>query len=148
MTIATIAAVSDRIDFAAAPRTTSRKAVLCGRALSGLAIAFLLMDSVVKFLKPAPVIASSAQLGFPERLIGVLGVVLLACTALYAWRRTAVLGAVLLTGYLGGAVCTHLRVGDPLFSHVLFPTYLGAMLWAGLWLRDPRLRSLLPLRAR
>jgi len=75
-----------------------------------------------------------------------LGVLLLACTLLYAVPRTAVLGAILLTGYLGGAVATHLRVGDPLFSHVLFGVYMGVALWLGLYLRDARLRALVPLR--
>jgi hypothetical protein len=100
----------------------------------------------MKFFKPAPVTEAFAQVGWPAGLAVNLGVVLLCCTILYVIPRTAVLGAILLTGYLGGAVATHLRVGDPLFSHVLFPTYLGVMLWGALFLRDERLRALIPLR--
>jgi hypothetical protein len=113
-----------------------------GRVMSGVAIAFLAFDSAMKFVKPAVVLEASAKLGFPEQLTVTLGVILLASTVLYAIPRTAVFGAILLTGYLGGAVCTHLRVGDPLFSHVLFPTYLGALIWGGLWLRDGRVRAM------
>jgi hypothetical protein len=113
-----------------------------GRVMSGVAVAFLLFDSVLKLVKPAVVVEASAKLGLPEQITVPLGVILLASTVLYAIPRTAVFGAVLLTGYLGGAVCTHLRVGDPLFSHVLFPTYMGALLWGGLWLRDGRVRAM------
>jgi hypothetical protein len=117
-----------------------------GRVLGGLSAAFLLLDAVMKFFKPEPVLKGTVELGFPESVIVPLGVVLLASTLLYLVPRTAVLGAILLTGYLGGAVCTHVRVGYPLFTHVLFPVYLGVMLWLGLYLRDRRLRALLPLR--
>ena len=117
-----------------------------GRIMSGLAVAFLLMDAVMKFVKPEVVIKGTVELGFSDNVILPLGVVLLVSTLLYAFPRTAVLGAILLTGYLGGAVCTHVRVGNPLFSHVLFPTYLGALIWGGLLLRDSRLRTLLPIR--
>jgi hypothetical protein len=113
-----------------------------GRVTSGVVVAFLAFDSVVKFMKPAMVLEASAKLGLPEQLTVPLGIILLASTLLYAIPRTAVLGAVLLTGYLGGAVCTHLRIGDPLWSHVLFPTYLGTLIWAALWLRDGRVRAL------
>ena len=84
------------------------------------------------------------QLGWPAGTARELGVILAVCTVLYAYPRTAILGAILLTGYLGGAVATHLRVGNPVFSHTLFGVYIGVMAWAGLWLRDPRLRALLP----
>jgi hypothetical protein len=117
-----------------------------GRVLSGLPAAFLLLDAVMKFVKPEPVLKGTVELGFSESVIVPLGVVLLASTVLYVVPRTAVLGAILLTGYLGGAVCTHARVGNPLFSHVLFPVYLGVLLWLGLYLRDRRVRALLPLR--
>ncbi len=120
--------------------------VIAGRILSGLAVLFLLMDSIMKLIKPAFVVQASAQLGWPDRLILPLGILLLTCTALYVIPRTSVLGAVLLTGYLGGAVATHWRLGDPLFSHVLFPVYMGVLLWAGLYLREDRLRALIPLR--
>jgi DoxX-like protein len=110
-------------------------------------VLFLVFDSVMKFVKPAVVVEASAHLGLPDSLIVYIGITLLACTALYAIPRTSVLGAILLTGYLGGAVLTHARVGDPLFSHVLFPTYVGVLLWAGLFLREDRLRALIPLRS-
>jgi DoxX-like family len=127
--------------------TTSKKSVWVGRVLSGLVVLFLIPDGIIKFLKPAPVVETSAHLGLPLSLANTLGIILLVCTAIYVFPRTSVLGAILLTGYLGGAVATHLRVGDPLFSHVLFPTYLGVLLWLGLYLRDSRLRALIPLRS-
>ncbi len=135
------------MDLVAPGAPVSRPALWGGRILSGLPALFLLADSVGKFLKPAPVVEGTVKLGYSESIILPLGVVLLTCTVLYLIPRTAVLGAILLTGFLGGAVATHARVGDPLFSHVLFPTYLGVMLWGGLYLRDPRLRELIPLRS-
>ncbi len=125
----------------------SKKGLWAGRILSGLVVLFLIPDAIIKFIKPAPVIDAFARLGWPMSTSVTLGILLLLCTALYAIPRTSVLGAVLLTAYLGGAVATHLRVGDPLFSHVLFPTYLGIMLWLGLYLREGRLRALIPLRS-
>jgi hypothetical protein len=127
----------------------SKTALWAGRIMSGLVILFLAFDVVFKFLKPAPppVVETMAHVGWSLSLAPVLGVVLLVCVALYAIPMTSVLGAILLTGYLGGAIATHLRVGDPLFSHVLFPTYLGVLLWGGLYLREPRLRALIPLRS-
>jgi hypothetical protein len=126
----------------------SKKGLWTGRIMSGLVIAFLAVDVVIKFVKPAPapVVETCAHLGLPLSLAPVLGMILLVSAALYVIPNTSVLGAILLTGYLGGAVATHLRVGDPLFSHVLFPTYLGVLLWGGLYLREPRLRALIPLR--
>jgi hypothetical protein len=114
--------------------------------MSALPALFLLMDAVMKFAKPKMVVEGTVKLGYPEAVILPLGVVLLVSTLLYILPATSVLGAILLTGYLGGAVATHVRVGDPLFSHTLFPVYFGALLWGGLVLRDPRLRALLPLR--
>ena len=114
-------------------------------ALSGLVILFLLFDCSIKFINPPQVAEASAHIGWSASLSPDLGVILLCCTLLYAIPRTSILGAVLLTGYLGGAVATHLRVGDPLFSHVLFPVYMGIALWTGLFLRDERARTLLPL---
>lgn len=131
----------------AAGVSSSKKGLWVGRVLSGLVVLFLIPDGVIKFIKPAPVIETSAHLGLPLSLANTLGILLLICTALYVFPRTSVLGAILLTGYLGGAVSTHLRVGDPLFSHILFPTYLGVLLWLGLYLRDERLRVLIPLRS-
>lgn len=124
----------------------SRAAFWGGWVMSVLPALFLLMDAGMKFAKPSFVIQATTQLGFSESVIVPLGIVLLSCTILYLLPPTAVLGAMLLTGYLGGAVATHLRHGDPLFSHVLFPTYLGVLLWGGLCLREPRLRVLLPFR--
>jgi len=125
----------------------SRRSVWVGRVLSGLVVLFLIPDGIIKFIRPAPVVEAFEHLGLPISLANLLGVLLLLCTAVYVFPRTSVLGAILLTGYLGGAVATHLRAGDPLFSHILFPTYLGVLLWLGLYLRDGRLRALLPLRS-
>src|SRR5262249_30226068 len=102
-------------------KTNSKGAVWTGRTLSGLPIAFLLIDGVMKLLPPAPVVEGMTGLGYPVSESVGIGIVLLACVALYVIPRTSFLGAVLLTGYLGGAVATHVRVSDPLFSHVLFP---------------------------
>ena len=117
----------------------SKKGLWTGRILSGLAVLFLLFDAVIKLMKIHPVVEGFAKLGYPENVAVPIGIALLACTLFYAIPRTSVLGAILLTGYLGGAVATHVRVGDPLFSHVLFPTYLGALPWLGLFLREDRL---------
>ena len=124
----------------------SRRAVWTGRIISGLAVAFLIFDSIGKLLEVQPVIDGTKQLGYPPDIVFSLGVVLLSCVVAYAVPRTSALGAMLLTGYLGGAVATHVRVSNPLFSHVLFPTYVAALLWGGLILRDTRLRVLLPIR--
>src|SRR5579871_2530206 len=114
-----------------------------GRVLTGIPALFLTFDAAMKLANVPPVREASARLGLPLSVAPVLGVVLLACVALNLVQRTAVLGAVLLTGYLGGAVAMHVRVGDPLVSHTFFPIYVGIMIWAGLALRDPRVRSLL-----
>jgi len=104
------------------------------------------MDSIMKLVKPEPVVKATVELGYPESVIMTIGIVLLVCVILYVIPRTSVLGAILLTGYLGGAIATHVRVGNPLFSHILFPVYLAVLVWGGLFLRDPRLRALIPLR--
>lgn len=127
------------------PKSAARWA---GRVLSGLPVAFLIFDAAIKFAHPAFVTEAAARIGFPDSLTVPLGVILSACLALYVVPRTAVLGAVLLTGYLGGAVAIHLRVGDPLFSHTLFPIYFGVMLWGGLYLRDARVRAAVKREAR
>jgi hypothetical protein len=124
----------------------SRKALWAGHIISGLVILFLLFDGAIKLVPLTPVQESLAQLGYPVSLARGLGILTLACTILYAVPRTAVLGAILLTGLLGGAIATHLRVGSPVFSHLLFGAYLGLMVWGGLFLRDERVRALLPLR--
>jgi DoxX-like protein len=124
----------------------SNGALWTGRVMSGLVIAFLLLDAGMKLIPLDVVLEASAQLGLPAHLARPLGIILLICTLLYALPNTSVLGAILLTGYLGGTVITHLRVGSPLFTHLLFGVYLGLMLWGGLYLRDPRVRALIPLR--
>jgi hypothetical protein len=118
-----------------------------GHVLSGLPILFLLFDGVIKLMRIDPVLESFAQLGYPVSLALGIGIVELVCVAVYVIPRTSVLGAVLLTGYLGGAVATHLRMGGPLLSHTLFPVYVGVLVWGGLFLREDRLRALLPLRS-
>lgn len=125
----------------------SNRTVIGGWILSGLAIAFLLMDATMKLLALPVVLEASGPLGFAGAAMArVLGIILLICTALYIAPRTAVLGAILLTGYLGGAVATHVRVGSPLVTHILFGVYLGVFVWGGLYLRDPRVRALIPVR--
>ena len=115
-----------------------------GRIMSALPILFLLMDGGMKLVKPAVVIDATVKLGYRENVILPLGMVLLTCTLLYAIPRTAVLGAILLTGYLGGAVATHVRVGESVFS-IMFPIIFGVLIWGGLFLRDGRVRALIPL---
>jgi DoxX-like family len=124
------------------------RAFWAGWILSGLVVLFMLMDATMKLLALPVVLEASGPLGFPGAgMARLLGTVLLICTVLYIAPQTAVLGAILLTGYLGGAIATQLRAGSPLFSHILFGVYLGVFVWLGLWLRDSRLRSLVPLRA-
>jgi hypothetical protein len=133
---------------AAAPGTrSSKKALWTGRLLSGFAVLFMLFDATIKVLELPVAVQGTTQLGYPESVVFGLGLVQLACLAVYLFPRTSVLGAVLWTGYLGGAVATHVRLGNPLFSHVLFPLYVAAFLWLGLWLREERLRAVLPFRA-
>ncbi|MBV8406213.1 MAG: DoxX family protein [Alphaproteobacteria bacterium] len=126
---------------------SSRAALWTGRILSGIAVLFLLVDGAIKLVPIQPVIDSMRELGYPasESFARFLGVLTLVCTLLYAWPRTALLGAVLLTGLMGGAIASHLRLGDPIFTHTLFGVWLGLFLWVGLWLREPRLRKLMPL---
>ena len=125
----------------------SNKRLWAGRILTAMPVLFLLFDSVIKLMQIAPVRESFARLGYPESLATGIGILELVCLVLYLIPRTSVLGAILLTGHLGGAVATHVRVGDPLFSHVLFPTYVGLLVWGGLFLREDRLRALVPLRS-
>ena len=117
-----------------------------GRLLRGLVVLFLLFDGAIKVVEMEVVKQSLAELGYPVQIAFGLGVLTLAIGVLYAIPSTSVLGAILLTGLLGGAMATHLRVGSPVFSHLLFGLYLGLMAWGGLLLRDARLRALLPLR--
>lgn len=124
--------------------SVSRNQLWAGRIISALPTLFLLMDGVMKLFKPQFVVDATLQLGYKENVIVGLGIALTLSTILYAIPRTSVLGAILLTGYLGGAVVTHVRLSHPLFSHVLFPVYLGILIWGGLYLRDVRLRALIP----
>jgi len=124
----------------------SKGALWTGRVLSGLIIAFLAFDAVLKLVKPVPVVEAFNHLGLPMTEANTIGVLLGLSTLLYAIPQTSILGAILLTGYLGGAVQTHLRVGDPLASHELFPVYMGVVLWLALYLREPRLKALVPFR--
>jgi len=119
----------------------SKKAFWTGRICSTLAVLFLLFDSAGKFMRPAQVIEASARLGFPMSLSVTIGTLLLACTVIYAIPRTSFLGAILLTGYLGGAVAIQMRVGSSLFE-TLFPVMFAVLIWAGIFLRDDRLGSL------
>lgn len=124
----------------------SATALWTGRILSGLVVVFLLFDGAIKLIPLDVVIETSRQLGIPTNLAFTLGVLTLAGALLYAYPKTSVLGAILLTGYLGGAIYVHVRAGSPLFSHTLFGVYLGILLWGGLYLRDERLRVIFPWR--
>jgi len=126
----------------------SRTANIAGWLLSGVLILFLLFDGIIKLVPLQVVLDTSAQLGLPADATSarILGMLTLLCTVLYAIPRTSILGAILLTGYLGGAIATHFRVGSPLFSHLLFGVYLGLFAWGGLFLRYPWLRRALPLK--
>jgi hypothetical protein len=124
------------------PTATSKGMRRAGWAVTALPVLFLLFDATIKLLQIQPVVEAFQRLGIPGHLAPSIGALQLACILLYLYPRTALLGAVLLTGFLGGATLTHVRVGDPLFSHTLFPAYIGAMAWAGLYLRDARLRAL------
>jgi hypothetical protein len=123
----------------------SKTILWAGRIMSALAGLFLIVDGSMKLVKPPFVVEKTVELGYAENVIVSLGVVLVTCTILYFIPQTAVLGAILLTGYLGGAVATHVRAGQGAFE-ILFPVVFGAILWIGLYLRDPRLRALVPLR--
>ena len=130
--------------------TPTKGQLIAGRVLSGLVILFLLFDAGLKLVAPQFAIDNGPpNLGWPPKIetMYLLAILLLVPTLLHIWPRTAILGAILITGYLGGAIATQVRVGNPLFSHMLFGVYLGLMLWGGLWLRDPRVRAMIPFRA-
>ncbi len=126
-----------------APAAATSRQRTIGRILSGFAILFLVMDGAIKLFPVSAVTDTMNQLGWAPEIAPVLGIILLASVALHLWPRTSLLGLVLITAYLGGAVATHVRIGNPLFSHILFPTYLGILLWSGLCLRDTRVRDLI-----
>lgn len=124
---------------------TPKGRLYTGYTLTVLSILFMLMDAVMKFTHAAPVIEANRQLEIPFSLVPAIGVIALVCLVLYAIPRTSVLGAILFTGYLGGAIAVHARVGNPVFSHTLFPIYIALLIWGGLWFRDRALRELFPL---
>lgn len=120
-----------------------QRKILAGRIISALAVLFLLVDGLMQVMKLDVAVKTIALLGYPESLVPGIGIVLLVCTLVYVIRRTSILGAILLTGFLGGATAAHVRMGDPLF---FFPIVVGMLIWCGLFLRDDRLRALIPLR--
>ena len=126
--------------------TVSKPTLWTSYIMSGLVILFMLFDSIMKFVKPPEVIEGTLVLGFAEQHLPIIGGLGLISTLLYIFPRTSVLGAILLTAYFGGAVATHLRLNNPLFTHTLFTVYFGILIWGGLWLRNSKLRELLPLR--
>ncbi len=129
------------------PSAESRKLVWTGRVLAGLVTAFLLFDAIIHLMRPAPVVEAFAKLHLPLSLAVELGVIELLCIALYVIPQTSILGAVLLTGYLGGAVAIQMTTSNSLFGEILFPVYVGIVLWAGIYLRDGKLRALIPWRS-
>lgn len=133
----------DTVSRPAARPATRDRARLAGRIVTGIVVLFLAMDVAFKFVVTKEALEGTAQLGWQPHHIPVIGVLGLVCLILYVVPRTAVIGAVLWTGYLGGAIATHLRIDNPLFSHTLFPVYVAAFIWGGLYLRDERVRALL-----
>jgi hypothetical protein len=130
----------------AQPGSASKARLWTGRILTGLTVLFMLFDAAGKFMMPRQVVEAFARLGFPASLGGAIGIILLVVTILYAIPRTAVLGAILITGFLGGAVAIQMRAGSPLFE-TIFPALFGVIAWAGIYLRELRLGALLPLRS-
>jgi DoxX-like family len=127
-------------------RATSSKQLWAGRIVTGLTTLFMLMDGVMKIVKPAPVLEASAQMGYPVATLTGIGLALITCTLIYIIPRTSIFGAILLTGYLGGAVASQVRAGSGWFE-LVFPVLFAALVWCGLWLRDHRLRRILALAA-
>lgn len=125
----------------------SRRARIGSYVLGGLAVAFMTFDASLKLLELPMALEGTGSLGYPQSQVFWIGVTQAILLVLYLVPRTSIFGAILWTGYLGGAVATHVRIENPLFTHVLFPTYVAAMLWGALWLREPRLRALVPLRS-
>ena len=123
----------------------SRTTLWAGRIISALVVAFLIFDGVIKVLKLGPAIEATVQLGYPESLIIGIGIMELACLALYVFPRTNVLGAILLTGHLGGAIASQVRIDAPTFN-IVFAIMIGVLMWGGIYLRDEQLRALIPLR--
>lgn len=128
------------------PSSVPKNRLITSYVLTGLVALFLAFDTIMKVLMLAPAVQATTELGYPVNTILPIGLVEVVCLGLYLGPRTSVLGAVLLTGYLGGAIATHVRAGSPLASHTLFPIYVAAMVWGGIYLREARLRDLLPIR--
>ena len=135
------------VDVTPRVTTNSKGRLWTARIMAGIVVLFLLFDAVIHIAKIAPVVTAFAQLGYPLSAAVPLGVIELILIALYAIPRTSVLGAILLTGYLGGAIAAQVRIGAPLFSTTLFPIYVALFIWGGLYLRDDRLRALIPFRS-
>lgn len=122
----------------------SKSRLWTSRIMSGLVILFMLFDGIYKLMPPDEIVkASIDELGYAEHHLPIMGILALLATVIYIIPATSVLGAVLLTGYFGGAIATHVRVDNPLFSHILFPVYLAVLMWGGIWLRDQRVRQML-----
>jgi DoxX-like family len=129
------------------PERRSKTRIWFGRIVTAVPVLFMLFDATMHIAKPPSVVKGFPAAGFSLSLATPLGIVVLICLALYLYPRTSVLGAILLTGYLGGAVAANVRLGLPLFEYVLAPVYIGILFWGGLWLRDNRVRALIPLRS-
>ncbi len=142
---ATYAAAPVRSSSASTARP-SRRSVIAGRIMTGIIALLLTLDVSAKLVRAQAVVDGSAKLGFTPDQMFVVGVIGAVCLVLYLIPRTAPIGALLWTGYFGGAIVTHLRVGDPLLTHILFPIYVSALIWGGLYLRDPRIRAVLGKR--
>jgi len=126
--------------------SSGKKRSIAGYALTAFVALFLTFDTVLKVLQLAPAVQGTTELGYPASTVLTIGLIEFVCLALYLIPRTSVLGALVLTGYLGGAIATHVRIGSPLPTHTLFPIYVALMVWGGLYLRESRLRELLPFR--
>lgn len=124
--------------------TISTKKLWTGRAMWGIAVLFMLFDTGIKLLRDSHAVEGTVQLGYPDSTVQLIGIIEAVCLVLYLIPRTSILGMVLLTGYFGGAVATHVRLENPLFSHVLFSVYIALLMWGSLYLREPRLQALLP----
>ena len=125
------------------PTAPAKGKIWASRIMGGLVILFMLADSIFKFIVNEEVLKGTTDLGFSAHHLPIMGTLGLTSILLYAYPRTAILGAILLTGYFGGAIATHVRLDNPLFSHILFPVYLGILAWGALWLKNERLRQLI-----
>jgi hypothetical protein len=126
--------------------TISLKKLWTSRIMGGIAVLFMLFDTSIKLIRESHAVEGTVQLGYPDSSVQMLGIIEAVFLVLYLIPRTSVLGMILMTGYLGGAVATHVRLENPLFSHILFSVYIAALMWGGLYLREPRLAALLPFR--